>query len=469
MRTDDTLAEELGRFVTDYDINDVPADVVDHAKLLVLDSLGVMVGATRLKQARIMGEFWGEQGGSPDATVPGAEAKLPVTTASYLNSYFANLLDYDDTYSGRAVGHPGATVIPPAIAVAESRDIDTRSLLEAILVGYEVSIRVGDAIMPSPERSKQVVGTGTWQIFGSAAAAAKLLDCSPETVADALGMAGMNAPVPLVRKVGIASDRFQWLKNNYGWAAMGGVVAAELAERGFLGSRDIFDGPTGFWRMAASDSFDESVLRQPAEEWHAVTDVSFKPYSACRWTHATLDCVLSLRDNDFEPAEIDSISVSTFHEGANLDSVPSTVFEAQFSLPFVVAVALLGYQPGFDWLSEDRLTDPRVQALIERVETTADREMSERYETDGQMAAKVTVCLSNGQQLSTSVDRPRGEPGNPMSTSAIEQKFRRLSEPVLGETAADALEDAVSTLPQARNITTLTKPLAVRTDLSIES
>lgn len=469
MATDDTLAVSLGRFVADYDIEDVPTDVIDHAKLLVLDTLGVMVGGTRLKQARILAEFWGEQGGSRDATVPGVDVKLPVTTASYLNSYFANLLDYDDTYSGRAVGHPGATVVPPAIAVAEKRDVDTRSLLEAVLVGYEVSIRVGDAIMPTPERSKEVVGTGTWQIFGSAAAAAKLLGCSPETVADALGMAGMNAPVPLVRKVGIASDRFQWLKNNYGWAAMGGVVAAELADRGFLGSRDIFDGPTGFWRMAASDSFDESVLRRPVDEWRAVTDVSFKPYSACRWTHATLDCVLALRDREFAPEDVETVSVRTFHEGANLDSVPRTVFEAQFSLPFVVAVAFLGYRPGFDWLSEERLADPRIQALMERVETTADPEMSAWYETDGQMAAEVTATLSDGRQFSASTDHPRGEPENPMSKSAIEQKYLQLTEPVLGESAAQSLKDTVSTLPKAREIATLTEPLAAGTTPLTES
>jgi 2-methylcitrate dehydratase PrpD len=459
MATADTHALRLGRFVTEFSLDDAPDDVVTHAEHLVLDSLGVMLGGTRLEQAQIVTEFWAEQGGTPAATVPGASERLPLPTAAYLNCYLANLLDYDDTYSGRAIGHPGATVVPAAVAVAEATGADTRSLLEAVLVGYECSIRVGDAIMPTPERSAQVVGTGTWQIFGPAAAAAKLLDCDAEQVADALGMAGMNAPVPLVRKVGIASPGFQWLKNNYGWAAMGGVVAAELAARGFLGSRDIFDGPTGFWRMAASDSFDEAVLHRDLDEWWAVRDVSFKPYSSCRWTHAALDCVLDLRER-VEPDEIRSIRVDTFREGAALDSVPDTVFEAQFSLPFVVAVALLGYEPGFEWLSADRVEDPEVAALVERVETHADPEMTAWYEADGQMAAAVTIQTTAGEDLTARTDDPRGDPAKQLSYDAVRTKFHQLADPLLGESAADAVEATALSLTEARPINSLTDPLA---------
>jgi len=459
----DSLAIELGQFVTEFSIDDVPDEVLTHTEHLVLDSLGVVVGGTRLDQGRLITEFWGEQGGTPDSTVPGAQSKLPVTTATYLNCYLANLLDYDDTYSGRAVGHPGATVVPAAVAIAEATEADTRSLLESVLVGYELSIRVGDAIMPTPERSQQVVGTGTWQIFGPAAAAAKLFDCSPEAVADALGMAGMNAPVPLVRKVGIDSPGFQWLKNNYGWAAMGGVVAAELADRGFLGSRDLFDGQTGFWRMAASDSFDPSVLRRSPEDWRAVTDVSFKPYSSCRWTHAALDCVVELRDRGVEPDEIEIVKVDTFHEGANLGSYPETVFEAQFSLPFVVAVALYGHEPGFEWLSKNRVTDPSIQTLMERVRLHADPEMSEWYESDGQMAAAVTVELSNGERLHAETPNPRGDPEKPLSRETVRTKYRQLTVPVLGESATDSLQLAALSLREGHSVESLTTPLGKAT------
>jgi len=457
----DTLALELGRFVDEFDLDDVPAEVVTHARHLLLDSLAVTLGGTRLDQARLVTEFWSARGGAAEATVPGAESKLPATTAAYLNGYLANLLDYDDTYSGRAIGHPGATVVPPALAVAEAHDADAREFLEAVLVGYEVSIRIGDAIMPTPERSREVVGTGTWQVFGGAAATAKLLDCAPEAVADALGLAAMNAPVPLVRKVGIEAERFQWLKNNYGWACLGGVLAGELAATGFRGSRDVFDGPRGFWRMAASDSFDESVLRRPLDEWYAVADVSFKPYSSCRWTHAALDCVRELTaEGGVDPAAVERVDVETFHEGAALDSVPETVLDAQFSMPFVVAVSLLGYRPGFEWLSPERLSDPRVRALMERVRVTADEAMSERYDSTGRMAASVTLHLTDGTERSARTDDPRGDPETPLPYEAVREKYRDLVVPLLGETAAADLESAVLAVPNDGSVRSLAEPLA---------
>lgn len=455
-----TLAMHLGRFVDEFDLADVPDDVVTHARHLLLDSLAVTVGGTRLEQARLATELWGARGGAAEATVPGAESRLPVTTAAYLNGYLANLLDYDDTYSGRAIGHPGATVIPPALAVAEAHDADARSFLEAVLVGYEVSIRVGDAIMPTPERSRKVVGTGTWQVFGAAAATAKLLDCSPAAAADALGLAAMNAPVPLVRKVGIEAERFQWLKNNYGWACLGGVLAGELAAKGFRGSRDVFDGPTGFWRMAASDSFDESVLRRPLDDWWAVADVSFKPYSSCRWTHAALDCVRELTAEGVDPAAVERVDVETFHEGAALDSIPETVLDAQFSMPFVVAVALLGYRPGFDWLSPERLSDPRVRALMERVRVAADESMSARYDSTGRMAASVTLRLADGTERRARTDDPRGDPENPLPYDAVREKYRDLVVPLLGETAAADLESAVLSAPDDGSVRSLAEAMA---------
>lgn len=449
---EETHAIRIGKFVDNFSLEDVPEDAITHAKHLVLDSIAVTLGGTQLRQGEILTDFWSERGGTSEATAPGAENRLPVTTVAYLNGYLANLLDYDDTYSGRAIGHPGATIIPPMLAVAEAQGADTHSFLEAVIAGYEVSIRIGDAIMPSPERSQKVVGTGTWQIFGPAVATAKLLDCSPVAVADALGIAGMNATVPLVRKVGIEAERFQWLKNNYGWACLGGVVAGELASRGFRGSRDIFDGPTGFWRMAASDSFDESLLHTDVDDWWAITDVSFKPYSSCRWTHATLDCIRELREGGLDPEAIDRIEVSTFHEGAALNSIPETVLDAQFSMPFVVAVATLGHEPGFDWLSEDRLGDPEVKALMERIDVTADETMSTWYESTGQMAAEVTVRLQDGSERHASTDHPRGDPNRPLPYEDVQEKYRQLVEPLVGSEACEEIESCVRAMPNGEPV-----------------
>ena len=437
-----TGARVLGELVADASLDDVDADALAHVRHLVLDSLAVTLGGTRLPQGERMVAFWDAVGGRGEATVPGASGRLPVLTAAYVNSYLGNLLDFDDTYSGRAVGHPGTTVIPPALAVAEREGSSGREFLNAVVAGYEVSIRVGDAIMPTPERSRQVVSTATWQLFGATAAAASLLDLDADETAHALGLAGVSAPVPAVRKVGIEEDELHDLKNNYGWGSMGGVKAALLADAGFEGNRTVFDGEKGFWRMAASDAYDPSVLEEGVGTAPAALEVSFKPYSSCRWSHAALDCVGAL-----EPAvtaeEVEAVTVETFHEATTLDALPETVLDAQFSLPYVVAVHLLGHPTGYEWLTEERLSDPEVRALAERVALVEDEEFTAAYERSGRMGARVTVTHRDGGTETASVDSPSGSPERPIPHEEIEAKYESLVAPILGADRAAELERRV--------------------------
>lgn len=456
---DRTSARALGEYVADASLDDLDADARAHVKSLVLDSLAVTLGGTKLPQGERMIRFWDAVGGRGDATVPGTDGRLPVLTASYVNSYLANLLDFDDTYSGRAVGHPGSTVVPPALAVAEREGASGREFLNAVVAGYEVSIRIGDAIMPSPERSRQVVSTATWQLFGATAATASLLDSDPDTVAHALGLAGVSAPVPAVRKVGIEEDELHDLKNNYGWGAMGGVKAALLADAGFEGNRTVFDGEKGFWRMAASDSFDPAIVEEGTGTTPAALDVSFKPYSSCRWSHAALDCVTGLKP-DVSVGEIDRVEVETFHEATTLDGDPETVLDAQFSLPYVVAVHLLDHPTGYEWLLEERLADPEVRALAERVALAEDEAMTADYERSGRMRARVTVELRDGETLTEAVDSPTGSPERPIPREAVESKYDSLVDPILGPGAAAELKRRVSDLEAEADVSGVAALLA---------
>jgi 2-methylcitrate dehydratase PrpD len=444
MRTEHPLAETIGGYVVSESVADVEAATRTHLRHLVLDSVAVSLGGTQLPQGRRMVEFWEPLAGDGAATAYGASRRLPAPVAAYLNSYLANLLDFDDTYSGRAIGHPGATVVQPALAVAEREDATGREFLDSVLAGYEASIRIGDAIMPTPERSRQVAATATWQVFGATVAASRLLGSDAGTVAHALGLTGVSAPVPAVRKVGIEDDEHHDLKNNYGWASMAGVKASLLAESGFSGNRTIFDGEKGFWRMAASDSFDESLLRSIPGEERLVKAVAFKPYSSCRWSHATLDC---LADLDLSPdATVDSVRVETFHEAATLDDHPESVVDAQFSIPYVVAVHLLGVPTGYEWLRADRVRSREVQELAGRVTLVADPEMTAAYEATGRMGARVTVRLADGTELEASVEDPLGDPGNPMPYERVRAKYDSLVEPLLGEARAAELKERVLSL-----------------------
>lgn len=443
-----TLAEQLGSYVAEESWADIPKDVRNRAKYCILDSVGVAMGGSQLELGQIMREFWVSQGGQPEATVFGRESldrvpKLPVATASYVNSYLANLLDYDDTYSGRTIGHPGATIVPPALAVGECECSTGRDIVESVVLGYEVSIRIGEAIAPTPKQEKFVMGMHTWQIFGATVAASNLLNLSAEEIADALAIAAMHAPVPLQRKFGIQDGEIQGMKNNFGWASMGGVVAALLSAQGFSGNRQIFEGDRGFWRMAASDRFDSHRLVESLGDRYYISQVAFKPYSACRWTHAALDCTRQIIE-EIGQENVDSIlkiDVRTFYEAAKLDSFPTSISEAPFSLPYVIAMILADNEPGFGWLSEDQFDEAKIRNLAKMVYVYEDSALTTIYESTGKMGSEVTVKLEGGDTLSAAVPTASDGLQDTNLGDPILDKFLSLTNPLIGEQAEELGKD----------------------------
>ncbi len=434
----------------------VPADVVEAARRAVLDHVACAIGGAALTPGRMLAETFTEFGGAPQATVwatlgGDAPLRLPLPSAVYLNSAFSNLLDFDDSYPG--AGHPGGTVVAPALGLAEHLDRSGAEALLAVVVGYEVSLRVALATRPSPERYRQVAGYSSWQTLGAAAAAAPLLRLDAERTAHALGLGGFNAPVPNMRKLGLELEErpFSWTKNNYGWAAAGGVLGALLAERGFVGQRQLFERERGFWVMIGSDRCDVDRLTAGlGEEW-LLRRVGFKPYACCRWTHTTLAAVEALRarhpDLARDLARIAGVEVATFFEAADhlAAAHPADIIDAQFSLPHVTALVLLGRSPA-NGLTEPDLTDPAVRDLAGRIRLREDAEATARFLRDRTMPSTVTVTFTDGQTLSATVDRLPGDWDNPLPTAALEAKFRRLTEPVIGSAAAEHLRTTILAL-----------------------
>jgi 2-methylcitrate dehydratase PrpD len=214
--------------------------------------------------------------------VIGTRQRAAPGPAAFANAMAANALDYDDT---GATGHPGATLIPAALALAEAGGRSGAELLAAVVAGYEVGARTLAGVQPSWERRVEVYGSGTVQTFGAAAAAARLLRLDAETTLSAFGLAGAFAPLPHEAKFGWDEDRLSWIKDNVAWPAEGGVRAARLAARGFRATRTILDGERGLWRMMGSDRGDAGrMVRGLGAEWD-VLGLSLKPYPCCRWIH----------------------------------------------------------------------------------------------------------------------------------------------------------------------------------------
>ena len=420
--------QALAAFVVDTNYEDLPSSVIRAAKDLILDSWGCTIGGATLTPGRIVIELFEELGGVPEATVWATGKRLPCLHATYINAYLANLLDFDDTYSGGA-GHPGATVVPPALALAEKVHASGRELLNAVVLGYEVSIRIGVAIKPSPQRYGVAWGYG-FQIFGAAAAAARLLNLDREQTAMSFGLAGIAAPVPgtvLADYHGPERPVFTWAKNNYGWIAMGGVLAALLSARGFVGHRSILDGEKGFWVMAGSDRCDERHMTAALGRDFLMVETEHKPYPTCRWTHSSLDALNQiLAEHTIDPADISEIRVKTFSRLMSLSSpAPEDTVAVQFSLPYLLALRLHG-RPLTPWLSSEDLGNPDILDLARKVVLELDPEAERAYFETSRRPSTVIIKTVTGEVYSQTVESGRGGPDQRLTSDELRVKFRSL-------------------------------------------
>jgi len=444
----------LCEYVVRTRYEDIPKEAIAMAKACILDSIGCTVGGSNLEPGRIIIDFYRAMGGVPEATVMATGEKLPLVNAVYVNAFLANVLDFDDTYG--SVGHPGATVIPPALAVGEWRRANGMELLTSVVLGYETSLRVGLAIQATPERYKQVLGLGTYQIIGAGTAAGKLLKLDRLQMRNAIGLACANAPVPYCRKLGLEVEErpFAWSKNNYGWASMGGVLGALLTEKGFIGNRFVLDGERGFWAMAGSDRCDFGKMTAGLGEIYLILNNSFKPYSSCRWTHSTIDaCLKILEKHAIPPSSIASITVKGMYEMAKslAQNHPENIIDAQFSIPHVVSLCITGHPPS-QGLVEAHLKDDIVRSVAGKVKIELDPEIDRLYFEKGIMGSTVIIRTENGGQFEESVYSPKGSPQSPMSTEEQEKKFFSLTVPVWGKGKAEKMLETVNDLEKVKDV-----------------
>ncbi len=450
------------RFLSEYaslaKYEDIPKKVIESAKDCILDSVGCSIGGSTLKPGKIVIDLFEGMNGIGEATVYSSGKKIPLLHAVYINSYLANLLDFDDTYANFA--HPAATVVPPGLNMAEKIGADGRRLLTAVVVGFEISLRIGASIIASPERYKQVFGFSTWQIIGAAACTANLLNFDTEQVSNAFGLAGMNAPVPYGRKFGMekGDGDIVWCKNNYGWASMGGILGSLLTEKGFVGNRNILDGDKGFWVMAGSDRCDFDKMIEGLGKDFLIIKNSFKPYSSCRWGHSSIDaCLKIMKEHKIDHNSISSIKVRSNYEITCTSKElkePRSIVDAQFNLPYLLALCVSGHPPS-EGLSESHLTDPHVLSLLKKVRLELDQEADKLYFDKGIMASTIIIETKSGERFEKSVLIPKGSPENPMSREELEKKFLILSSPVVGNNKALRIVEKIRELEKLRDVSIL--------------
>ena len=450
--------EALASYVVRERFDTIAQPAVEMAKQCFLDTLACSLGGSQTSIGRIFVGLASLMRSSGKSSILGTSMKTSSPVAAMVNSTLANALDYDDDL----IGHLGATASAPALAAGEHLGVSGRELLTSIVVGYEVSARIGASIQPSANRFNQVWGLGTFQVFG---AVAKLLKVDEKQTISAFGIAGSNAPVPSVRKTVLGSlGEVSMVKNNYAMATFAGVTAAFLARDGFVGRRDILDGDDGFWVMAGSDRCDFDRMVEGVGTRYEILNVSFKPYPTCRWLHSTLDAGLQIvEENGIKPDEIKHVYVRTptyLTKKPHDTREPKDMIEAQFSLPYSLAVALSGVKPGPKWFAPEMLSNPAILELSRKIELGPGDEpdqvevSDEVIESHGGVPSEVEVCVQN-RSYTKKIRYPKGHPTNPVSLEERKLKFLNLTTPVLGSTKAQHVMHYVQRLERQSDIVRL--------------
>ena len=438
-----TTASILASHALSIRASKLPGDVVDRARQLLLDQLGCMIAGGVTPQGRMLSDYLERTEAPGASTVFGQRSKLGPAAAAHANAHCVSILSLDDSVI--RFGHPGASIIPAALADAEARDATLAELLQAVIAGYEVSLRIGQSLVGTTEREALVKGNATWQIFGSVAALANLRAMEPPAAADAFAIAAIHAPVPFIRK--FHSRPMNWLKNNYGWACRGGVTACDLAEAGFHGNRAIFDGEDGFWLMAGSDRNDPSAFSKGFGSRFLTREVGFKPYGVCRWIHTTVDCIRELiAAHRLTPDDIAAIRVETVGEFARdfAGPWPRDTLEAVFHIPYAVALELFG-RSSEAGLDPAHLADRDMEAFGARIAVSTLPGADELFYGEGKLPARVGVTLTDGSEIIAGADVPRGHPEGPAyGIDATRAKVVALAAPIIGDTRVEALIEAVA-------------------------
>jgi 2-methylcitrate dehydratase PrpD len=445
----------LAGYVANLRFEDIPQTVRRRAKTLTLDFLGSAIRARHDAESTApLLSMISDLGldGAGVATVFGDSRTWTPAVAALLNGALGHSLDFDDTHADSSL-HPSAPVVPAAVAVGEMLGASGRDVLTAIVAGYEVCCRLGNALDPTSHYARGFHPTATAGTFGAAAAAAKLFELTQAQIIAAFGISGSQAAGSLQFLVnGAWNKRYQ-----VGAAAMNGVIAATLARHQFVGASESIEGKHGLL-VGYSDKADPAKAVAGLGETYETLKIGVKPYPSCRYTHAALDTLIALRrDYQLTTGRIRQVEIGLHRNGMILtgDAAtkrhPTNIVGGQFSMFFTGAVAL--DQGSFGWDDYKRLGDQAVDALADKFEVVQDDAL-ERGRSHP-FGARVRV-ISDGGVLERLTPDPSGEPGSFPDTEAMTHKFLTLARPVLRD-RAETFAEAILTLERFDRVSNATE------------
>ncbi|HET6182990.1 MAG TPA: MmgE/PrpD family protein [Acetobacteraceae bacterium] len=448
------VTAELSAFSASIRLDRLPPEVAARARFLLLDLIGNIVRARHDAESTpsLLGAVRALGMANGSAGVFGDAARYSPAGAAFLNGALAHSLDFDDTHAAGSL-HPGAPVIPAALAAGEMAGASGADVLAAIVAGYEVTCRIALALPAGAHYDRGFHPTATCGAFGAAAAAGRVFGLDAEGIEGALGTVLSQAAGSLEFLVNGA-----WTKRHQvGWAALNGLAAATLVREGFKGAAEALEGRHGFMRAYAPNPNPARAVERLGAVFELM-NTAVKPYPSCRYGHAPIDAALALRgEHGLRAAEIEAVTIGLPRAGMMLigdppakKADPRNVVDGQFSGPFVVGCALA--KGAFGWDSYKLLNDAEIRRLLPLIRCEIDPEIEAEFPAN--MSGKLTI-KARGQTFTRKVVVPKGEPSNFLTEADLRAKFAGLAAAVLGPDRAARLADAVLGIDRAADISGL--------------
>ena len=431
----------LAAFCANLSYDQLPKEVIDKAKLCILDYIANIYGSLELDAVRQVIDHVRSVNAGGSSTVLGCGFKTDIHHAAFLNGTLAEAIEAQDGYRFGG-NHPGAAVIPAALAAAEARQVGGKEVIAAVVAGYEAANRPAAAMHPWHSLSG-FLPTGTCGTFGAVAACARIHQLNEDKMTNALGNAGYLAPISMAEQL---MGGFTIKIVQAGQAASAGIMAAGLAGCGLTGAPWVFEGSAlkgGFTQITSRVDPKSDKLSDGLGEHYSIMDIYFKPYTACRHTHGAIQATLELAsEQKIPPNEVANIYVYTYGIAALAVGKPfaekDSFVNAQFSIPYVVAAALADGQLGPGQLTEKRLSDPDLIAFARKISVSNDDLLNGLY--PDKTPSRVEIALKDGRKLIRQIDIPKGDPRDPMTEADIIQKVKTYGAGRDAGTISDAIE-----------------------------
>jgi 2-methylcitrate dehydratase PrpD len=420
---------ELVEFLAALSSADLSAEVLDRTRYLLLDYVGVAIRGSREESTAPVYKM-----------IERLNARMLPGYRALANGTAAHAIEMDDTHNAGSI-HLGVVMFSAALALAEwLPDVSVEHFAAAVVAGYEAAARIAMAVQPKQHYLLGFHPTATCGVFGAAVTASKLLNLTADQMLSAFGIAGSMAAGSMEFLAEGA-----WTKRLHpGLAAQNGIQAAMLAAEGFRGPAKILEGRDGFLSGYSRKPLPELIADDLGGSFELMR-TSVKPHACCRYMQGPIDAILALRrEHGFQPDEISRIEVAILEAGWPLVAEPRAqkynpqcIVEAQFSMPFGAAVAVLYGAAGIDQFAEENIQSESVRRMMGKVVLQKDIRIETNFPEE--WPARVAIDLSDGRHLETIIQHPKGDPKNPLSWEELIAKFKSLVAPLVGGDRSEEL------------------------------